>query len=198
MFTGIVETLGRVVQLERSGGDASLSVEAGEEFIKTLEPGASVLVAGVCLTATRLEDKSFTADVSSETLACTTLGGWREGEAVNLERALRFGDSVDGHLVSGHVDAVARVVARVSEARSERFEIETPAALAGLIAPKGAVCLDGVSLTVNDASSVKFNVNIIPHTLESTTFSSRRPGDGVNLEVDLLARYVERCLARRG
>lgn len=198
MFTGIVETLGRVTRVDRRDGDARLSLEAGEAFVGTLEPGASVMVAGVCLTAARLKDGSFTVDVSSETLACTTLGGWREGEAVNLERALRLGDSIDGHLVSGHVDAVARVVSRVSDARSERFEVETPAALAGLIASKGAVCLDGVSLTVNAASAAKFSVNIIPYTLENTTFSSRRPGDGVNLEADLLARYVQRCLACRG
>ncbi len=198
MFTGIVETLGCVAQVDRRDGDAILSIEAGEQFVGALKPGASVMVAGVCLTATRLGGESFTVDVSSETLACTTLGGWRKGEPVNLERALRFGDPVDGHLVSGHVDAVARVAARVSDARSERFEIETPAVLAGLIAPKGAVCLDGVSLTVNAASSVKFSVNVVPYTLENTTFSSRRPGDGVNLEVDLLARYVGRCLSERG
>ena len=198
MFSGIVETMGKVARVTPQGGDLRLSLSADGEFICELKQGDSVMANGVCLTVTELENNSFTAQVSAETLACTTLAGWDEGERVNLERALCLGDRIDGHLVSGHVDAVARVHERRSDASSERFEIETPASLAALIAVKGSICVDGVSLTINTASDTMFGVNIIPYTLENTTFSLRRRGDVVNLEADLIARYVERCLAHNG
>ena len=198
MFSGIVEALGQVIRTERCGGDLKLSLEAGG-FAERLKPGDSVLVSGVCLTAAECSAQTFTMDVSGETLACTTLGDLQEGGVVNLERALRIGDTLDGHFVSGHVDAVARIVAFTTDARSERFEIEAPVAVAPLIAPKGAVALDGVSLTVNevaeDVDNLKFGINVIPYTLENTTFSGKAPGDAVNLEVDLLARYIQRCLS---
>lgn len=201
MFSGIVETLGQVVQIERRGGDLRLSFKA-DGFAGQLGPGDSVLVSGVCLTVVERDASTFEVDVSSETLASTTLGGLSEGGTVNLERALKLGGTLDGHLVSGHVDAVARVASRTAVERSERFKIEAPTSLASLIASKGAIALDGVSLTVNEleeeAGKLKFSVNIVPYTLENTTFSMVDSGNAVNLEVDLLARYVERCLLVHG
>lgn len=195
MFSGVVTALGRVTRVTPRDGDLTLFVETGSGFSNRLGCGSSVLLAGVCLTVVELSERSFVVDVSAETLMCTTLGGLREGERVNLENALRLGESIDGHLVSGHVDAVVRVMKRVPDQRSVRFEIEKPASLGKLIAPKGAVCLDGVSLTVNDVSAGSFGVNLIPHTLGHTTFSSRQTGDAVNLEADLIARYVAASLA---
>lgn len=197
MFTGIVETLGKLSRIERRGDGLLVLVEVDGRFAGSLERGASVMVSGACLTVTGLADASFTADVSAETLRCTNIGEWGEGEAVNLERALRLGGPIDGHLVSGHVDAVGRVNARTPGAAGTRFEIEAPAELAPLIARKGSICVDGVSLTVNAVSGRTFNVNIIPYTIENTTFSGRKPGDAVHLEADLVARYLQRCLECR-
>ncbi len=192
MFAGIVEALGRIARVERRGADLRVSVEVDGGFAGQLRRGDSVMVSGVCLTAIELDGVSFTVFVSAETLACTTLGNWNEGEMVNLERALRVGGRIDGHFVSGHVDAVGRIGARTTDALSERFEIEASPSLAVLVVVKGSICVDGVSLTVNDVSDTKFSVNIIPYTLENTTFSLRQPGDAVNLEADLIARYIAR------
>jgi riboflavin synthase len=149
----------------------------------------------VCLTAVSLEARAFSADVSHETLTITTIGAWRVGRRVNLEPALRAGDALGGHLVSGHVDGVAELRARLEQGRSQRFRIQVPALLARYVARKGSVALDGVSLTVNDVGQQEFEVNLIPHTLDVTTLGELAVGDGVNIEVDLMARYAERLLA---
>ena len=159
--------------------------------------GASIACSGVCLTVVAVEPGAFSVQASAETLACSTLGDWAEGTAVNLERALRVGDELGGHIVSGHVDGVARIVDRRPEGESVRFVIEAPAALMPFVAPKGSVALDGVSLTVNEVEDDRFGVNIIPHTLSHTGFGEARPGQRMNLEIDPLARYVARLLDAR-
>ncbi|MGE0261005.1 MAG: riboflavin synthase, partial [Alphaproteobacteria bacterium] len=156
--------------------------------------GASIACSGVCLTVVAVEPGAFSVQASAETLSCSTLGDWDDGTAVNLERALRVGDELGGHIVSGHVDGVARVVARRPEGESVRFAFEAPAALMPFIAPKGSVALDGVSLTVNEVEAGRFGVNIIPHTLSHTGFGEARPGQRMNLEIDPLARYVARLI----
>lgn len=195
MFTGIVQGLGEVREVNPRGGDVEMVFGTG-----TLElagaVGDSVCVSGVCLTATRFAAGAFAADVSRETLACTTLGGLAPGAAVNLEPALRAGDPLGGHYVTGHVDGVARVVDLHEEARSRRVRFEVPAALARYIAGKGSVTLDGVSLTVNEVEGRIFGVNLIPYTLEVTTLGALQPGGLVNLEVDIMARYVERLASQ--
>ena len=197
MFSGIVETLGQVVQIEQHDKELTLSIKTAKKFLNKINCGNSVMIAGVCLTVTKIDAVLFTVDVSVETLICTTIEHWKEGEIVNLERALRMGDTIDGHLVSGHIDAVAHILTRQSEAQSERFEIEVPSSLAALVANKGSICLDGVSLTVNELSNMRFSINVIPYTLKNTSFYLKKPGDKINLEVDLIARYVERCLSSR-
>jgi riboflavin synthase len=154
--------------------------------------GDSICVSGCCLTVTRIEGESFAVDVSTETLNVTTLKSWRVNERVNLEKALVAGQPLGGHYVTGHVDGIARVVARHDDARSVRVQFEVPAALAKYIARKGSACVDGVSLTVNEVEGTRFSVNLIPHTLEVTTLNAYRAGTQVNLEVDIIARYVER------
>jgi riboflavin synthase len=158
--------------------------------------GESIAVGGVCLTAVAFTDEGFVADVSGETLACTTIGGWAAGERVNLERALALGERLGGHIVSGHVDGVGEVVARRADARSQRFTLRAPAALARYIAAKGSITLDGVSLTVNAVEGPQFEVNIVPHTLAHTSLDAWQPGRQVNIEVDVLARYLERLMGR--
>lgn len=195
MFTGIVQAVGRVAALEPRGGDLRLVVDSAGLGLDDVRPGDSIAVAGVCLTAIALDGPRFAADVSVETLDHTTLGALRVGDAVNLEKALRLADRLGGHLVSGHVDGVGRVLDVRGDARSQRWTFEAPAALARYIAGKGSICIDGTSLTVNEVEGVRFGVNLIPHTVEHTTFGFRRPGDAVNLEVDMVARYVERLLA---
>src|SRR4051812_13070775 len=196
MFTGIVQEIGELRRIEALAGAAGGSdrrIEVGCSFARDrLAPGASVSVDGVCLTVAAHGAGSFFADVSGETLAVTTLGTRQAGARVNLEAALRAGDSLGGHWVSGHVDGVATVLDTVADARSLRVELEAPAALARYIARKGSVTLDGVSLTVNDVNGTTFGINLIPHTLEVTTLGGLRPGARLNLEIDLLARYVER------
>jgi riboflavin synthase len=192
MFTGIVQAMGKVAQSESRGADVRLIVESAEFDLGDVVRGDSICVSGVCLTVVELSAASFGADVSVETLACTTLGTLRSGARVNLEKALRLADRLGGHLVSGHVDGVGRVVAIESDARSQRWRFEVPAALSRYIAAKGSVCVDGVSLTVNDVDGANFGVNLIPHTIAMTTFQDKRVGDGVNIEVDLVARYIER------
>ena len=192
MFTGVVQAVGRVARSESHGGDVRLFVAASALGLGDVAVGDSISVSGVCLTAVAFEHGVFAVDVSVETLSLTTLGALREGDAVNLEKALRLSDRFSGHLVSGHVDGVGRIVNVTPDARSQRWVFELPAPLARYVAVKGSICVDGVSLTVNEVDGARFGVNLIPHTLEVTTFGRRRISDAVNIEVDLVARYVER------
>jgi riboflavin synthase len=195
MFTGIIQDVGSILALEASGGDARLTVGVDRLDLARTAIGDSIAVAGVCLTVVALQPRGFCADVSRETHALTTIGDWRAGRRVNLEPALRAGDALGGHLVSGHVDGLAEIRERSDEVRSQRFRIRVPQALARYVARKGSVALDGVSLTVNAAEQQEFEVNLVPHTLEVTTLAALAPGDHVNLEVDMIARYTERLLA---
>ncbi|MFM1886099.1 MAG: hypothetical protein RL026_1256 [Pseudomonadota bacterium] len=201
MFTGIIQSVGRIAAAEPRGGDLRLTIDARELAARIealrLAPGESVAVNGCCLTVLEPREGLFSADLSRETLSLTTLGTLQVGDPVNLEPALRAGDPLGGHLVSGHVDGIATVVAVQPDARSWRVEIEVPTALARFIAPKGSVAVDGVSLTVNAVEGNRFGVNLIPHTVAMTTFGTLVPGRQVNLEVDQLARYLERLLAVR-
>ena len=197
MFTGIIQEIGAIQRIETRVGagaaeDRRIEVSFAAIARERLNLGDSICVDGVCLTVAALGVTSFHADVSGETLRITTLGAKPAGARVNLEPALRAGDALGGHWVSGHVDGVAEVLATASDARSLRVEFAAPKALARYIARKGSVTLDGVSLTVNEVNGVKFSVNLIPHTLEVTTFGTLAAGARVNLEIDLLARYVER------
>ncbi len=196
MFTGIIKTMGTVAAMERRGGDVRLSVHSAAMPFSSYAVGESIAVNGVCLTAVALEDDSFATDVSTETLDVTGLGDLNVGDAVNLEPALALGERLGGHLVSGHVDCMGSVVTRNEDARSVRFGIELPNEYARYVAKKGSVTVDGVSLTVNEVSSNHFSVNIIPHTAEATIIGSYTVGTRVNIEVDLLARYIERLLAK--
>jgi riboflavin synthase len=195
VFTGIIQDVGRIVALESLGADIRLTVGVDRLDLSRTAIGDSIAVAGVCLTAVALQPRAFSADVSRETLALTTIADWRVGRRVNLEPALRAGDALGGHLVSGHVDGVAEVSQRADAARSQYFRIRVPPALARYIARKGSVALDGVSLTVNAVEQQEFEVNLVPHTLAVTTLAGLEIGDRVNLEVDLIARYTERLLA---
>jgi riboflavin synthase len=196
MFTGIIEALGSIRHIEPVGGDLRMEIVGGA-YLAGSQPGDSIAVNGVCLTAVRLGADSFLADLSSETLGATTAGGWQVGQAVNLERALTPSKPLGGHLVSGHVDGLARLIAQAEDARSWRLEFEAPPELARYIARKGSVTLDGVSLTVNDVAGTRFGVNIVPHTYTHTTLGGLQPGQAVNLEVDLIARYLERLISAR-
>jgi len=194
MFTGIVQSMGRVAALEPRGGDLRVRIHAPGIDAARLQLGDSVACSGTCLTVVGVEGEAFLADVSRETLALTTLGNWRTGEAINLEPALRAGDPLGGHLVSGHVDGLAHLVARHEDGRSLRLRWRAPAALARFIASKGSVALDGVSLTVNEVEGAEFGVNLIPHTQQVTTLGALAPGASVNLEIDVMARYAARLL----
>ena len=196
MFTGIIIASGRLVSIAERGGDLELGIDAGRLDLSRIAVGDSVSVQGVCLTATRIEGPVFYADVSRETLAKTTLGALKTGARVNLEPSLRAGDALGGHLVSGHVDAVGRLVDLKEDARSRRLQFELPAELMRFVAPKGSICIDGVSLTVNRVEGQLFDVNIIPHTSEVTTLSGLALGDQVNVEIDVIARYLDRLLVR--
>ena len=195
MFTGIITDLGRVKRLRR--GDLVELTIATAFDTSAIALGASIACSGVCLTAVATEAGEFSVQASAETLACTTIGEWVEGTRVNLEKSLRVGDELGGHLVAGHVDGIARILERRHEAESVRFVFEVPEGLQGYIAVKGSVALDGVSLTVNEVSGTRFGVNIIPHTLACTSFDEARPGQRMNLEIDLIARYVARLLGAR-
>ena len=195
MFTGIIQTVGRMVRLEPRGGDVRLHVDTADLDLTDTQLGDSIAVSGVCLTAVTLEPRGFSADVSNETLSLTSLGQLKVGDAVNLEKALRLADRLGGHLVSGHVDGLGKVVAVTPDGRSQRWTFEVPASLSRYIAAKGSVCIDGTSLTVNEVSGLRFGVNLIPHTVENTAFHARGIGDAVNIEVDVIARYVERLLS---
>lgn len=196
MFTGIVQAVGRISELTPRDGDFELAVDTGVLDLAACAVGDSVAVSGACLTMTRLEARRFAADVSRETLDRTILGGLAPGDPVNLELALRAGQALGGHYVTGHVDGVARVVDVREDARSWRVRFEVPAALSRYLAAKGSVTIDGVSLTVNEVEGRVFGVNLIPHTLEVTTLGTLVPGRKVNVEVDIIARYVERLTAR--
>ena len=200
MFTGIVQCIGMVRAVEAFGGergDRRITVACPEIAPERRARGDSVSVSGACLSVAAEIDDGFEADVSAETLALTTLGELAPASAVNLEPALSLDAGLGGHLVSGHVDGIGRLEEREEEARSTRMRFSFPPALARFIAVKGSVCVDGVSLTVNDVAASDFGVNIIPHTLEVTTFGPLRPGSPVNLEVDLVARYLDRLLRTR-
>jgi riboflavin synthase len=192
MFTGIVVATGRLVSSLPEGGDLELVIDASGLGAGRLGVGDSVSVEGVCLTVTRLAGPVFHADVSRETLAKTTLGSLAQGARVNLEPSLRAGDPLGGHLVSGHVDAVGTLVGAEEDARSWRLQFELPEPLMRYVAPKGSICVSGVSLTVNEVAGRRFDVNIIPHTREATTLGSLRTGAAVNIEIDTIARYLER------
>ena len=194
MFTGIIQAVGRIRSREVRGEDMRLVIDAGGLDLGKAQIGDSIAVSGVCLTAVALEPDAFAADVSGETLARTTLGRLKEGDRVNLELALTLATPLGGHLVSGHVDGLGEVLERRPDGRSERFRIHAPERLARYIAEKGSICVDGVSLTVNAVDGSVFDVNIVPHTLSVTTLGEFRPGRKVNLEVDLIARYLERLM----
>ena len=195
MFTGIVQGVGRVRAVEPRGGDVTLWIETRDVPLAGVEVGGSIAVNGVCLTAVQLEPEAFAADVSRESLSLTTAGQWSPGTRVNLEKALTAGQALGGHYVTGHVDGVGQVVSRHDDARSVRVEFEVPAPLARYVARKGSVCVDGVSLTVNGVIGDRFDVNLVPHTLQMTVLGDYRPGTRVNLEVDIIARYLERLVA---
>ncbi len=194
MFTGLIQAIGTLSRREPRGGDCRVTIASGKLPMADVKPGDSIAVNGVCLTAVELCPQSFSADVSRETLSRTTLGDTPTGAPVNLELALLPTTRLGGHLVSGHVDGVGRVVGKQDDGRSWRFLIEAPAPLARYIAEKGSICLNGISLTVNQVDGALFHVNIVPHTLAETTLGCTEIGDSVNLEVDLLARYLERLL----
>jgi riboflavin synthase len=194
MFTGIVQGIGSVRAVEPHGGDVTLWIDAGGVSLADVQVGGSIAVNGACLTATRLDGNAFAADVSRETLTLTTLGSAAPGTPVNIEKALQAGQSLGGHYVTGHVDGMGVVVSRHDDARSVRVEFEVPDELARYVARKGSICVDGVSLTVNGVNGRRFDVNLVPHTLELTTLAACNPGTRVNLEVDIIARYLERML----
>ena len=195
MFTGIVQDMGRIVALEPRAGDVRLRVAVERLPLDAVRSGDSIAVSGVCLTVVEHDAGGFAADVSNETLSLTTLGDLAPGSSVNLEPALRAGDPLGGNLVSGHVDGVGRVVSLVQDARSWRIRFETPPDIARYVARKGSIAIDGVSLTVNEVEGREFGINIIPHTWQVTTIGGYAPGRRVNLEIDPIARYVERLLA---
>ena len=192
MFTGIIEALGSIAEMSPADENMRLRVAAGGMPLADVKIGDSIAVNGVCLTVTELDAESFAVIVSPETLHCTTLASLTDGAKVNLEKALALGDRLGGHLVSGHVDGVGRVIDCRDEGKSMRFAFTVPLPLERYIARKGSVCIDGVSLTVNAVEGEAFSVQIIPHTRDHTLFGGYRVGDRVNIEVDLIARYLER------
>lgn len=194
MFTGIIESVGEVVELTPNNGDISLRIATGKLDLTDVALGDSIATNGVCLTVVDLPGDGFRADVSRESLGLTTIGHWRRGQQVNLEKALTPTTRLGGHIVSGHVDGVGEVVSRTSDARSERFRLRAPNALARYIAHKGSITVDGTSLTVNKVEGAEFELNIVPHTLAETVMGSYGAGTKLNLEVDVLARYLERLL----
>ncbi|SDU67159.1 riboflavin synthase [Jiangella alkaliphila] len=194
MFTGIIEELGELVRTEGDADDGRLTVR-GPKVAEDAVHGASIAVDGVCLTVTAVDGDTFTVDVMRETFDRSTLAKLSKGDAVNLERAVRASDRLGGHIVQGHVDGVGTLVSRTPGSRWEVVRIEAPAALLRYVAEKGSIAVDGVSLTVSGLGADWFEVSLIPTTLELTTLGRRQPGDGVNLEVDVVAKYVERLLA---
>ncbi len=196
MFTGIIEGVGRLVARQPISGDVRFTFNVGSLPFEHVQMGESIAVNGVCLTVIAFDVTSFQADASTETLSLTTLGELGEGAPVNLERAMRPTDRLGGHLVSGHVDGIGRVLAISEDARAQRWRFAAPAALLKYIAKKGSICVDGVSLTVNAVDGEGFEVALIPHTVANTAFAATGVGSQVNLEIDLVARYVERLLGQ--
>jgi riboflavin synthase len=197
MFTGLVQGVGRLVGRDTRDQDARLRIDVGSLPFADVQPGESISVNGACLTVVSFDAQGFEADATNETLALTTLGALPVGAALNLERALRADDRLGGHLVTGHVDGVGRVRRIEHDARAQRWTFDAPAAVLRYVAQKGSICVDGVSLTVNGVDAGGFDVALIPHTLAHTAFARTQAGDAVNLEVDLVARYVERLLTTR-
>lgn len=198
MFTGIIEGVGRLAARDPIGGDVRFTFHVGTLPFDNVQLGESIAVNGVCLTVIAFDAKGFQADASTETLGLTTLGQLGEGATLNLERAMRPTDRLGGHLVSGHVDGLGQVLAIHDDARAQRWRFAAPAALRRYIAKKGSICVDGVSLTVNDVDDEGFDVALIPHTVANTAFATTTVGSAVNLEIDLVARYVERLIGMPG
>ncbi len=198
MFTGIIQAVGSVASLAPRGGDMRLHIATGELDISDWQLGDSVATNGVCLTVIELPGDGYVADVSVETLSLTTVGQWQPGTPVNLEPAMLPETRFGGHIVSGHVDGIGEVLQRQTDARSERFRLKAPAGLAKYIAHKGSIAIDGTSLTVNKVEGAEFEINIVPHTLDNTVVGGYQPGAQVNLEVDVVARYLERLLEPLG
>ena len=194
MFTGIIQSVGRIAAIEGGGQDIRLRIETGKLPLDSVALGDSIATSGVCLTVTELPGDGYWADVSPETLSLTTLGQKSVGDAVNLEPSLTLNTPLGGHLVSGHVDGVGRIDSIVEDARFWRVSVEAPANLARYIAVKGSICVDGTSLTVNQVTGPRFELTIIPQTWEETVFSEYAVGSAVNLEVDVIARYLERLM----
>lgn len=194
MFTGIISAIGNVVGLEPRGGDVRLTIETGSLSLADVSLGDSIACNGACLTAVELTGQGFIADVSVETLNLTTIGNWNAGSRVNLEKAMQATDRFGGHIVSGHVDGIGEVVALEGDARSWRFRLRAPRDIAKYIAQKGSITVDGTSLTVNVIEGSEFELNIVPHTMLHTVIGDYKVGTKVNLEVDLVARYLERLL----
>ena len=197
MFTGIIQAVGTVAAMEAKGGDLRLRIATGKLPLEDVRVGDSIATSGVCLTVTALPGDGFWADVSNETLSLTTLGTLVRGARVNLEKSLTPSSPLGGHLVSGHVDGLGEVLSLSEDARSWRFTLRAPDALARYIAAKGSICVDGTSLTVNAVDGARFELNIIPQTMDETVFGDYRPGHRVNLEADIIARYLERLLEGR-
>jgi riboflavin synthase len=191
MFTGIIEAIGKIELIEDIGSDKRFIITSGSLNLSDVQRGDSISVNGVCLTVVDLQEKGFSTDVSVETLSCTTFNELAVGDQVNLEKALQLSSRLSGHMVSGHVDGKGTIQKKVTDARSERFEINFPAELRKYICKKGSICIDGVSLTINDVDESTFSVNVIPHTNVETIFSEYIEGKSVNLEVDIVARYME-------
>ncbi len=194
MFTGIIQSVGTIRSVEMRGADALYVIGTGDLDMSDVELGDSIACQGVCLTAIKFGDDFYTADVSGETLSRTTFGHLKAGALVNLEKSVTPTTRLGGHMVSGHVDGIGKVLDRSSDGRSERFVIEVPAELAKYIAEKGSITVDGISLTVNGVEGQKFDLNIVPHTLQVTTMGNLQSGSEINLEVDVVARYLERLM----
>jgi len=194
MFTGIIESVGELARIEKKTGDAELTIKVGKLDMNDVSLGDSIACNGVCLTVVKFNKDTFVADVSGETLKLTTIGNLNVGSKINLEKALTPTTRLGGHLVSGHVDEVGEIVSIKNDSRSVQYKVEAPTELAHYIAKKGSICVDGVSLTVNEINDNIFELNLVPHTLSETTASDYKVGSKVNLEVDLLARYLERLL----
>jgi riboflavin synthase len=194
MFTGIIQTVGTIAAIEPGTLDTRMTIAAGKLDLSDVKLGDSIAVSGACLTVVGLSDNRFSVDVSKETLACTTLGGLKVDSHVNLEKALTLSDRLGGHLVSGHVDGVGVVVSRTDLDRMVQFTVKAPEGLAKYIAKKGSICVDGTSLTINEIRGSEFELLLIPHTLQETIADNYQPGTQVNLEVDLIARYLERLM----
>ena len=194
MFTGIIQAVGNIASMQAKGGDMRLGIATGKLDMADVALGDSIAVNGVCLTVIAMDGANFSADVSRETLSLTSLGQLKQGSLVNLEKALTLATRLGGHLVSGHVDGLGEVMSRHDDARSVRFSLRAPDVLAKYISAKGSICVDGTSLTVNKVDGAVFELNIVPHTLQETIMDDYRPGAKVNLEVDVIARYLERLL----